>query len=145
MCSGCPKCTRPRDTWRAKGSLASAHFIFTSSQPPQEIYDRICILQADTEAWLRITERQCGAVVRTAREAGGWPRFKSRPCREPTVGARTSHTASPCLSFLICQQGMLMVSTSQGSHKDRIKDFEECLPHSKFRLSGGSENALWSN
>lgn len=73
------------------------------------------------------------------------PGFASQPCCLPAVGPRTSHAASLCLGFLTCKQGMLTVSTSRGSRKDQIEDFEECVPDSKFCPSGGSANVLWSN
>lgn len=116
--------------WRAKRSLALAHLICISSQPPQEIHDSICILQAETEALPGSIERQCGAVVRTA-SGSTWLGFKSHPCHLPAVGSWTSHVASPCLSFPICKQGIIMVPTSWGSCKNQIKGLEEPLTQSK--------------
>lgn len=50
-----------------------------------------------------------------------------------------------CLSPPICKQGELMVLSSQGSRKDQIEGFEECLTYSKFCLTGSSEKLVKLN
>lgn len=122
--AGCPECTRPRDTRRAKGPLASAREMHFAGRHRGSAQDR-------------------GEAVWGSGQNGSRSRRPS--CRLPAVGPRTSHAASLCLGFLTCKQGMLTVPTSRGSRKDQIEDFEECVPDSKFCPSGGSANVLWSN